>query len=199
MDEASRNWEARYQSGDLPWDSGLRSRELAQVLGESRIAPCRVVELGCGTGTNAVFLAEQGFEVTALDLSSTAIGQAKQRAESAGVNVVFHVADLLDFDLDLGTFDLMFDRGCFHCARKVDVAGYRETLKKLSRPGTRYLLLTGNARDENLEEGPPKLHEHEIRDDLGELFEFAFIREFHFEDAGEIQGPLGWSCWMTRK
>jgi cyclopropane fatty-acyl-phospholipid synthase-like methyltransferase len=160
MHEPNRDWDQRYQTGDLPWDSGIRSRELARVLSEQKIAPCRAVELGCGTGTNAVFLAEQKFNVTALDLSSTAIEHAKRRAEVAGVQVEFLVADLVQFELDLSPFDFIFDRGCFHCARKVDLAGYLKTLEKLSRPGTRYLVLTGTPNDKNAHEGPPRWREH---------------------------------------
>ena len=194
-----RNWEERYQSGDLPWDSGIRSRELARVLEEYRIAPGRAVELGCGTGTNAVFLAEQNFEVTGLDLSPTAIEQAKRRAEAAGVIVDFRVADLVRLEIDLEPFDFLFDRGCFHCTRQIDLAGYRETLTRLSRPGTRYLLLTGNANEQNENGGPPRLRDDEIRSDLGDLFSFEHIREFRFEDAGGQEGPLGWSCLLTRR
>jgi len=199
MNEPQRNWDQRYQSGDLPWDSGIRSRELARVLEESGMAPGRAVELGCGSGTNAVFLAEQGFDVTALDVSPTAIAMAKRRADDANVPVQLLVADLADLQLDLPTFDLIFDRGCFHCVRKVDLAGFRQTLKRLSRPGTKYLLLTGNANEQNEDQGPPRLSEQEIRADLEDLFEIEWIREFRFEDAGGVEGPLGWSCWMTRR
>lgn len=200
MTQPQRNWDERYKTGgELPWDSGIRSRELARVLKEKGIAPCRAVELGCGTGTNAVFLAEQGFEVTAIDLSPTAIDLARKRAESAGVQVQFFAADLADLKLDLKPFDFIFDRGCFHCVRQDNLEGFRETLKKLSQPGTRYLLLTGNANEQNEHEGPPRLHEHEIRADLEDLFEIEFIREMRFEDAGGVDGPLGWTCLMTRR
>ena len=114
-------------------------------------------------------------------------------------SVQFLVADLTQFDLDLEPFDFLFDRGCYHCARKENLPGYLETLKKLSRPGTRYLVLAGNANEQNEQEGPPRVHEHEIRADLGELFDFEMIREFHFEDAGGTQGPLGWSCLLVRR
>jgi methyl halide transferase len=197
--EPQRNWDERYQSGDLPWDSGIRSRELARVLEEYQIAPCRAVELGCGTGTNAVFLAEQGFEVTAFDLSPTAIKLAKRRAEAARVSMRLVLADLVHFDGDVEPFDFIFDRGCYHCTRQVDLAGYRRTLERLSRPGTRYLLFTGNANEQNEGPGPPRLHEHEIRADLEDLFEFEFLREIRFEDAGGLEGPLGWSCLLTRR
>lgn len=199
MDETQQRWDQRYQTGDLPWDSQIRSRELARVLEERQIAPCRAVELGCGTGTNALYLAEQGFEVTAFDLSPTAIEMAQKRAEAANLDMTFQVADLVRFDSDLEPFDFLFDRGCYHCARKIDFDGYLKTLTQLSHPGTRYLLLTGNANEQNENQGPPRLHEHEIRADLGELFDFDLVREIHFEDAGGVEGPLGWSCFLIRK
>lgn len=199
MNAPERNWDERYQTGQLPWDSNLRSRELARVLTEENIAPCRAAELGSGTGTNAIFLAQQKFDVTAFDVSPTAIEMAKRKTEAANVKVDFRVADLIRFDLDLEPFDFLFDRGCFHCARDVSLTSYQDTLKKLSKPGTRYLVLTGNANEQTEGQGPPRLTEKQIRDELGELFDFEFIREFHFEDAGGKDGPLGWSCLMTRR
>ncbi len=199
MNEPHRDWDQCYQTGELPWDSGIRSRELARVISEEGIEPCRAVELGCGTGTNAVFLAEQHFEVTAFDFAPTAIELAKQRAAAAQVNVQFLVADLLQLEWDLDPFDFIFDRGCFHCARKMNLAGFQNTLKQLSKPGTRYFVLTGNANEQTEAEGPPRLQEREIREDLGGLFEFEFIRETRFEDAGGLEGPLAWSCLMTRR
>lgn len=199
MAEPKRNWDERYKTGELPWDSNIRSRELARVLEERKIAPSRAVELGSGTGTNSVFLAERGFDITALDVSPTAIEMAQKRAEAAGVEVEFFTADLADLKLDLKPFDFIFDRGCFHCVRRENLNGFRETLKKLSKPGTRYLVLTGNANEQNEHEGPPRLHEHEIRQDLEDLFEIEFIREMRFEDAGGVEGPLGWSCLMARR
>jgi SAM-dependent methyltransferase len=183
----------------MPWDSGIRDRELARVLSENKITPCRAADLGCGTGTNAIFLAQQKFEVTAFDISPLAIAMAKQKAEAANVPVQFLVADLIHFDLNLEPFDFLFDRGCFHCARDIDLTRYQATLKKLSKPGTRYLVLTGNANEKTEGQGPPRLTEKQIRDELGELFEVEFIREVRFEDAGGVEGPLGWSCLMTRR
>jgi len=196
----SSDWNERYRTRDTPWDSGLPSRELRKVLAERKIAPCRVAELGCGTGTNSLFLASEGFEVTAFDLSSVAIEIARARAKDAGVAIDFRSADLCCPDeatLDGAPFDVLFDRGCYHCARKVDVAGYLRTLERLSNPGTLYLVLTGSVNDK-ADRGPPKLSIDEIEADLGSLFETIEIRPFHFEDPGGIDGPLGWSCLLKR-
>src|SRR4051812_46279454 len=78
-------WDERYEKGETPWDTGRPSSELLRVLAEESVTPDRAVELGCGTGANAVWLAQQGFDVTALDLSPLAVEQGRQRARAAGV------------------------------------------------------------------------------------------------------------------
>ncbi|HUE14355.1 MAG TPA: class I SAM-dependent methyltransferase [Planctomycetaceae bacterium] len=191
------DWDQRYVAGELPWDSGVPSKELIRVLDTEGIEPCRAVELGCGTGTNAIYLASRGFDVTGFDCSSTALEQARSKAARAGVDVDLRQADLCRFQLELEPFDFIFDRGCYHSVRRLDMAGFLKTLRRLSRPGTRYLLLAGNANEQG--PGPPRVHEHEIRIDLEGLFEIQFIREFRFDVIDPPEGFLAWSCLMTRR
>jgi hypothetical protein len=94
-------------------------------------------------------------------------------------------------------FDLLFDRGCYHAARRIDQSGFMTTLRRLSRPGTRFLLLTGNANEQT--EGPPRMSDQEIRSELEPLFEIQFLREFRFEVPDPPEGFLAWSCLMTRR
>src|SRR5437588_11801910 len=89
------HWNERYTKGDTPWETGQSSSELQRVVAEVPLRPCRALELGCGTGASAVWLAQQGFDVTALDLSAAAIACARQRADEAGARVRFLVADVL--------------------------------------------------------------------------------------------------------
>ncbi len=196
---AKARWENRYQTGDTPWDTGRPSAELAAVLDSGVIQPCRAIELGCGTGTNAVYLAERGFSVTAVDLSAAAIERARQRARSQGVEVEFLVDDVCNLHASLAPFDFVFDRGCYHCARRDNLPGFLATLSRLTNPGARYLLLAGNANEQTETPGPPRVHEHEIRSELGALFDVNWIRPFRFEDPGGVDGPLGWSCLLTRR
>ncbi|REJ79597.1 MAG: class I SAM-dependent methyltransferase [Planctomycetota bacterium] len=193
-----RDWDARYRSGETPWDSALVSRELRIVLDERPIVPGRAIELGCGTGTNAVFLAQQGFQVTAVDCSAPALEQAAEKAQQAGVSVDWIEADVQHFGDHLQPFDFVFDRGCYHCCRRTDLPGILTTLANITHPGSLFLCLAGNA-NEQTEHGPPRVTEQEIRDELGRLFDVEFIREFRFQDAGEVEGPLGWSCLLVRK
>jgi SAM-dependent methyltransferase len=199
MSDAAR-WEERYTKGETPWDTGQPSSELQRVVAEIPIRPCRALELGCGTGASAVWLAQQGFDVTALDLSSTAITGARHRTEEAGARVRFLVANVLNPPPELtGSFDFVFDRGCYHVVRREDVTAYLETVRSLTRPGTLALVLAGNAREPH-DPGPPVVSEEQIRAELGSLFDILHLREFHFD---QVEGVgirfLGWSCLLRRR
>lgn len=190
-------WNQHYTDRQTPWDSGLPSKELIRVLDEERIAPGRALEFGCGTGTNAIYLASRGFNVTALDCSQEALAAAREKAARTGAKVEFLEADVTRLERPFEPFDFLFDRGCYHAVRRGDLAGFQQTLRKVSRPGTRFLVLTGNANEQG--EGPPRVHEHEIRAELGPLFDIHWIREFRFEVPDPPQGFLAWSCFMTRR
>jgi len=208
MTSKTAHWDHRYQVGDTPWDSGIVERELVRFVKSGANSTGRAFELGCGSGTNAVYLAKTGFEVVAADCSTTALSRASELAAAAGVSVNFIAADLCsiaDVRRALGsdsakferTFSLLFDRGCFHCARKVNLSGYLETLDWLAAPHANFLMLCGNPNDRS-EGGPPRVSQDEVRSELGELFEVESIHEFHFEDRGGITGPLGWACELIR-
>ncbi|NQV26294.1 MAG: class I SAM-dependent methyltransferase [Rhodopirellula sp.] len=197
--DRTQHWNQRYETSSTPWDSGLPSAELRRVIDEANIQPCRVLELGCGTGTNAILLAQCGFDVTAIDLSPLAIEKAQAKAIQASVDVTWICGDVCSIETPTEPFPLVFDRGCFHCIRRdVSVDEILQTLERVTASGSRYLVFTGNA-NEVRDHGPPGLFEEELRSDLGRLFEITQLRPFHFEDAGGKQGPLGWSCLATRR
>jgi methyl halide transferase len=190
-------WNERYREGPAPWDTGRPSVELQRVLNEEKIGPCRAIDLGCGTGSNSVWLAQQGFDVTGVDLAETAIERAQARAEQASVEVRFLVADLLQPPDLAGPYRFFFDRGCYHVVRKTDVAAYLDTLDRFTAPDVVGLVLAGNAREPR-EQGPPVVTEDEIRGELGKLFTLQWLREIRF-DTCDDEKFLGWSCLVTKR
>jgi len=192
-------WNDRYRDGDLPWDTGQPSSELQLVLRRNTIGPCRVLELGCGTGTNCVWLAQQGFAVTGVDLAPLAVERAKQRAHAAGLTARFEVADVLQLpDLD-GPFDFFFDRGCYHAVRRSAPQQYAPAVAQQLASGGRGLILAGNAREPH-DPGPPVVAEQQIRDELGTSFEILDLHEFRFDEApGVCERFLGWSCLVKKR
>jgi SAM-dependent methyltransferase len=201
---AGERWEERYVTGDVPWDSGTPSVELARLLREHPLPPTTAIELGCGTGTNAVWLAQQGWQVTALDVSATALQRARQRAAEAGVEVDLRQADLLDpasLEGRLSPAALVFDRGVYHVLRRENLAAYLQVLRLVTRPGSRYIVLAGSTNEPSDEPGPPKVHAHELCGELHPLFQLIELREFAWSDvqiAGRQTNPLGWAAILRR-
>jgi SAM-dependent methyltransferase len=191
------DWDVHYQSGMPPWETGAPSSELARVIEAEKIAPCRVIELGCGSGINAVWLAQRGFDVTGVDFNRLAIEKATRRAAEAGVAVRFLQADVLRLP-DLGEpFPFFLDRGCYHAVRLADAAGYVRALQRVTAPGSRGLLLTGNAKEPHTP-GPPVVSERELHAELEPMFEIVRLREFRFDGGERGEGPLAWSCLVRR-
>jgi len=204
MTERPQDWNERYVDGNTPWDTGKPSSELQRVLAEYEIAPCPALELGCGTGTNAIYLAQQGFTVTATDIASLAIDQAREKAAAAGVEMTLHAADLLDLPALDGPFGFLFDRGVYHALRRENLDGYLDTVATHLAPGGMYLTIAGNANEprEPDQPGPPQVAADEICAELGRIMELVQLREMRFDevDFGTKRGrPLGWSALFRRK
>ena len=203
MSEGPPNWDERYAENNAPWDTGKPSSELGRILEERNFDRGRALELGCGTGTNAIFLAQQEFDVTAFDISPLAIEKARLKAEAAGVELTLFTADLLDLP-DLGQpFPFVFDRGVYHTVRRNDLDGFLDTLSKVTAPGGMYLTLAGNANEVRPDEiGPPRVSAEEICREMSPLMELVQLREFRFDKIvgeREQQRPLAWSCLFRRK
>jgi len=186
----------RYAAHDTPWDSGVPSTELVRLLDSGLLPGRTALEFGCGTGTNAIELARRGYAVTAIDLVDLAVEQAREKAKRAGVEIHFVIGDLTQKDFG-GTFDVLFDLGVYHGIRQRDLSGFLTTVERVSRRGTRWLSLAGNAR-EPLENGPPVDREEEFRRELSPLFRFIEVREFRFELRPDFR-PLAWSILMERR
>ena len=190
------HWNRQYRAGRLPWDTGRPSTELRQVV--AGIKPCRAIEFGCGRGTNAVWLARQGFDVTAVDLSRRAIHGARQRAAAAGVHVRFLVADLTEAWKLGGPFAFFFDRGCYHAVRRIDAGPYLQLVERITAPGAVGLVLTGNAKEPH-DPGPPVVTEEELRREWGQGFDVVRLREFRFDATYGDEAFLAWSCWLRKR
>lgn len=132
--------------GKPPWDSGISPPELTQVVEGSADAPAlppgRALDLGCGTGTNVIYLAQHGWRAVGVDFAGRAIAQARRKAKSAGADSLseFHVADVTDLSFLQPPFDLALDMGCFHSLDPSGRPRYAEGLARLLQPGALHLL-----------------------------------------------------------
>jgi cyclopropane fatty-acyl-phospholipid synthase-like methyltransferase len=128
-----------YRFGTPPWVGPARS-ELVELVESGDLLPGRAIDLGCGEGDNAIFLAQHGFQVTAVDFSSAAIAKAKAKARNAGADVDFVTDDLTRLANVSGQFDVLVDYGAFHGLSTKDRAAYVDQVRPLAKPGAKFLL-----------------------------------------------------------
>jgi len=190
-------WDADYRGPRPPaWDIGRPADELQKAVNKGSVAKCRVVDLCCGSGTDAIFLAAHGFDVTAIDVAPTALAQAKQKAITAGVSVRWVLADVLN-PPNLEPFDFLYDRGCYHVVRDQNLAAYLETVRRISHPGSEFLLLSAR-RDEQAAAGSPGVTEEELRYDFFPLFDVESLRAIRLESNEPGSSPPGWCALLRR-
>ena len=100
----------------LKWTLGTVSSELLELISKDKIPTgSRILDVGCGVGTEAVFLAIREMKVTAIDISEAALEIGRQLANVYDVPVEFRLADVLSLPFENQSFNVVTDRGCFHC------------------------------------------------------------------------------------
>ncbi|MBW3604509.1 MAG: class I SAM-dependent methyltransferase [Actinobacteria bacterium] len=139
----SVGYKIMYAVGVTPWDEDEVDRELVDLVeGEHALQAGRALDLGCGTGADAVYLAQRGWHVAGVDIVPRALRSARQCAAAIGVDVTWVRGDVAALDtLDLpGPYDLVCDLGCFHGLSDADRVGYAEGVTRVSAPGANLLM-----------------------------------------------------------
>lgn len=197
------DWEQRYVETDTPWDSGFPSEHLKSFVAEGKVKGGRVLEIGCGTGTNAIYLAQHGFDVTGVDLSKTALQKAREKAKAANVKVNFIEADLTA-PPDLGApFPFAFDRGTYHVIRRVNLSAFQAVLSKVVEASGLYLVVAGNGNTlAHPDQGPPTVRGSEIVAEIEAAnFDLLDLKQTVFHGI-RVEGreitPLAW-CGLFQK
>src|ERR1700738_3883326 len=120
----------------IPWDGGQAQPRLMELEALGGVTG-EVLDIGCGLGDNAIYLASRGHSVTGLDGSPAAIDEARRAATAAGVTVTFDVADATDLSGYEGRFDTVVDSALYHCLDDDDRQAYIAALYRATRPGAR--------------------------------------------------------------
>jgi len=182
-------YRAMYRIGFTPWDTGTVPSELTGIVeGDQALAPGRALDIGCGTGTQAVYLATHGWDTTGIDDLDRPLRRARDRAAAAGVAVDWRRADatrLAEIGLRPG-FTLMLDRGCFHGLSDEQRHGYTRGVGELAAPGA-VLLMMAFARN-RVPAGPHGAD----RDELERTFAPGWALVSALPNAGPAPpGPMG--------
>lgn len=125
--------------GAPPWDTGVSPPELLEFIQEN--PPGYAIDFGCGTGTNAITLARNGWHVTGIDFIGKAINTARRKTSRAGLDVDYITGDVTDVSpVVQHDFDLVLDIGCFHTLSHAKKEAYLANLDRLLKPGGSFLL-----------------------------------------------------------
>jgi SAM-dependent methyltransferase len=177
----------------MPWYSPLPSPWLVEATRTRPFSPgARVLDVGCGTGTNAIWLARRGFRVSGIDLSPTAIAIARKRADRAGAAVDLQVASADRLPFTSRHFDVGLDTGCYHSIPLRLREPYAKEVARVLRPNARFLL-TWIPREVQTSVGPP--HRPSLAETAA-LFEPKFV---FVEVAWHASGSAGgWKVFRDR-
>ncbi|MFO7565650.1 MAG: class I SAM-dependent methyltransferase [Enhygromyxa sp.] len=176
------DWDERYATDNLPWDTGRPDRQLAELLERGTITPGRALEVGCGTGTNALWLAAHGFEVLGVDISPRAIAMAQTKAEAAGAKIEFRALDFLSAELDEAPFDFVFDRGVLHVFDDPATrARFVEQVARALASGGRWLSLAGSTEGPPRDQGPPRRSARDLVEAVEPELEIVELRSTTFD------------------
>ena len=133
---------------DIPWDMEEPPEALVKLVISGKIQPCKTVDLGCGTGNYSIYLAKQGFDVTGIDISSTAISIAQEKVDDKGVSCNFITSNLLNGLDDLsGRFDFAFDWEVLHHIFPDDRIRYIESVYNMLKSNARYFSVCFSEKD----------------------------------------------------
>lgn len=135
--------------GKAPWDSGISPPELYDFIASHPAG--RAIDIGCGTGTNIITLANAGWQVTGFDFASRAVQIAKRKLKQAGVLANLFNDDATQMKQVRGQFELALDLGCFHGIQ--NKVGYLTQLTRILAPSG-FWLMYGFFKTDPLLSGP---------------------------------------------
>ena len=189
------SWNDSYAAGELPWDTGEPDPLLVEFIASGRIQPTRMLEVGAGTGTNSLWLAERGFDVLGIDVAPLAVERASARLEGRGLGCRFATVDFLATSPSGGPFQFVFDRGCFHVFDEPgERARFAAQVATALAPEGLWLSLIGSAEGPPREVGPPRRSAREVVQSIEPALEIVELRSAEFHR----HGAKAWFC-LARK
>jgi cyclopropane fatty-acyl-phospholipid synthase-like methyltransferase len=170
----------RAYEGVPPWEIGHPQREFVQLEDQGEIRR-RVLDVGCGTGENALFYASRGHETWGIDFAPTAIRKAREKAASRHLSVRFEEGSALELTRLGERFDTVTDCGMFHTFLDEHRPAYAAGLAAIVRPRGRFFLLCFSEQEPSDWGGPRRVTREELRATFSEGWKERWIREARFE------------------
>ena len=192
------SWEDAYRTAP-PWDIGRPQPEIVELVRAGELNKSNTLDVGCGTGENALFLAENGFSVIAVDLSTRAITTANEKARERSVKVDFRVANVLSLDFKNGSFGSVIDSGLFHTFNDRDRIRFARELGRVLATNGRYFMLCFSDKEPTNWGGPRRITKQEIEATFSPLLYINYIRDAYFATRIHDNGGRAYLTSATKK
>lgn len=179
------------------WVAGTASPELVKLVWDHTLKPgMDILEVGSGVGTESVFLSVRGMNVTGVDLSSSAVGIAKQLADLYGTPAQFKQGDALNLDFADGSFDVVCDQGVFHHLTDEERPLFAKSIARVLKPGGMLLLRCFSDKIEGGKQ-PRKIKSRELTDTFLDYFDLEKMERVLSFSTEQRMNPLGWNTiWL---
>ena len=172
-------WDDAYRATP-PWDIGRPQPAFVELVRNGELSPGSVLDIGCGTGENAIFLAQNGFLVTGIDLVRDAIRTAKAKAAERKVKVDFRVGNALSIESGEDEFDNVVDSGLFHTFSDKERLVFAQETARVLRKGGSYFMMCFSDKEPTDWGGPRRVTRREIRETFSRFFKINYIHDTPF-------------------
>jgi cyclopropane fatty-acyl-phospholipid synthase-like methyltransferase len=188
-------------AGKAPWDVRKPQGSIAK---SADLVTSPVLDAGCGSGENALFLAARGHQVIGIDFVDEAIGMARRKAAERDLTAEFLVKDALTLGHWEERFTTVIDSGLFHVFSDEDRARYVAGLTHVTAPGGRLLLLCFSDEEPGTQ-GPRRVSQREIRAAFAGAWAIEEIRAARADVRADLEGvsfteggPKAWFAIIRR-
>ncbi len=176
--------------GAPPWDIGRPQPEFVQLEEAGEITGA-VLDVGCGTGENALYLAARGHEVWGVDFTPRAIEKAHHKATERHLTVTFLVKDALQLSTLGRDFDSVIDSGLFHTLSDEERPLFVSSLASVLKRGGTYFMLCFSELEPG-SYGPRRVTQTEIQETFTQSWRVKYIRAAHMESRRQLEGIRAW-------
>jgi SAM-dependent methyltransferase len=192
------SWEDAYNTRP-PWDIGRPQPAFVEVVRAGELSKGGVLDAGCGTGENALYLAEKGFSVVGVDLATRAIDAAKAKSTERKLKVDFRIANALSLEFKNDYFDNAIDSGLFHTFDDSNRVDFAREIARVLKTGGKYFMLCFSDKEPTNWGGPRRITKEEIETTFSPLFNINYIRDAYFATRIHNTGGRAYLTSATRK
>lgn len=187
------------ETNEHEWTAGTASPELIDLVWKGTIPKgSKVLEVGCGVGTESVFLSVRGMDVTGVDISKDAIVKAKELAQVYNVFPKFKVADAVNLPFEDDSFDVICDQGCFHHLTNEERPLYMKEINRVLKKGGLFSL---RCFSDKIPGGPQprRITSDELICTFQNQFKLEELKRVLSFSTEQRKAPLGWSSiWINK-